>query len=228
MKLVKAIFLFCFLPILLSAQDELAMPVIPAMRQLHHEYIISSIQKINQLPAVKDSGYTQQLVWVDETITGIRASIERDKRLDDNAKYRWLRSVNDLLTAFLQSYQVGQIRLKELEPLIKAYQQAMKLDLAEQSIYPVFEHNDLVIGNLLVDNFCLKTNQGIPAAKDLLIWKYCQIYPNQILNLLSKQPQNIFADTLIIQAAFNDPEKLYNLINKRMNTLSKYNKLRCM
>jgi hypothetical protein len=210
MKLVKAIFLLCFLPILLSAQDELAMPVIPAMRQLHHEYIISSIQKINQLPAVKDSGYTQQLVWVDETVTGIRASIERDKRLDDNAKYRWLRSVNELLTAFIQAYQVETISLKQLEPLIKAYQQAMKLDLADQSIYPVFEHNELVIGNILVDNFCLKTNQGIPAAKDLLIWKYCQINPSQILNLLSKQPQNIFADTLIIQAAFHDPEKLYN------------------
>jgi len=168
-KLVKAIFLLCFLPIRLSAQDQLAMPVIPAMRQLHHEYIINSIQKINQLPAVKDSGYTQQLVWVDETITGIRAGIERNKRLDDNAKYRWLRSVNDLLTAFLQAYQVGQISLKELEPLIKAYQQAMKFDWAEQSIYPVFENNELVSGNLFVDNVCLKTNQGIQAAKDFLV-----------------------------------------------------------
>ena len=74
-----------------------------------------------------------------------------------------------------------------------------------------FENNDLVIGNLLIDNFCLKTNQGIPAAKDLLVWKYCQINPSQILNLLSKRPENIFADTLIIQAykfAF-----MYRLIN---------------
>ncbi len=210
MKPVKALLLLLILPILLSAQDELAMPVIPAMRQLHHEYIISSIQKINQLPAVKDSGYSQKLIWVDETVTGIRASIERDKRLDDNAKYKWLRSVNELLTAFFQAYQVETISLKQLEPLIKAYQQAMKLDLADQSIYPVFENNELVIGLILVDNFCLKTNQGIPAVKDLLIWKHCQIYPSQILNLLSKQPENIFADTLIIQAAFHDPEKLYN------------------
>jgi len=68
----------------------------------------------------------------------------------------------------------------------------------------------LVIGNILINNFCLKTNQGVPNAKDLLVWKYCQFYPDQILNILSKQPQNIFADTLIIQAAFRDPEKLYN------------------
>jgi len=68
----------------------------------------------------------------------------------------------------------------------------------------------LVIGNILIYNFCLKTNQGVPNAKDLLVWKYCQFYPDQILNILSKQPQNIFADTLIIQAAFRDPEKLYN------------------
>ncbi len=210
MKPVKAIFLLLLLPILLPAQDEFAMPVIPAMRQLHHEYIINSIQKINQLPAVKDSGYNKKLIWVDETITGIRASIERNQQLDNNAKYRWLRSVNELLIGFLQGQQSGQISFNELEPLIKGYQQAMKLELSDQSIYPVIENNNLVIGNLLVDNFCLKTNKGIPAAKDLLVWKYCQIYPKQIFNILSKQPQNIFADTLIIQAAFQDPEKLYN------------------
>lgn len=210
MKPVKAIFLLLLLPILLPAQDEFAMPVIPAMRQLHHEYIINSIQKINQLPAVKDSGYNKKLIWVDETITGIRASIERNQELDNNAKYRWLRSVNELLIGFLQGQQSGQISFNELEPLIKGYQQAMKLELSDQSIYPVIENNNLVIGNLLVDNFCLKTNKGIPAAKDLLVWKYCQIYPKQIFNILSKQPQNIFADTLIIQAAFQDPEKLYN------------------
>ena len=210
MKSIKALLILLIVPLLLPAQDELAMPLIPAMRQLHHEYIIGSIQKINQLPAVKDSGYQQTMVWVDETITGIRARIERNQQLDDNAKYRWLRSVNELLTGFLQFQQAKQIGLYQLAPLIKAYQQAMQLALLEKSIYPVFENNSLVIGNILIDNFCLKTNPAIPAAKDLLVWKYCQIYPDQILNLLSKQPENIFADTLIIQAAFHDPEKLYN------------------
>ncbi len=210
MKPIKAILLLLLIPILVPAQDELAMPLIPAMRQLHHEYIIGSIQKMSQLTAVRDSGYQKTMVWVDQTITGLRVRIERNQQLDNNAKYRWLRSVNELLTGFLQGQQSGQISLKELEPLVKAYQQAMKLDLADQSIYPVFENNDLVIGNLLIDNFCLKTNQGIPAAKDLLVWKYCQINPSQILNLLSKRPENIFADTLIIQAAFHDPEKFYN------------------
>ena len=210
MKSSKALLILLIVPLLLPAQDELAMPLIPAMRQLHHEYIIGSIQKINQLPAVKDSGYQQTMVWVDETITGIRARIERNQQLDDNAKYRWLRSVNELLTGFLQFQQAKQIGLYQLAPLIKAYQQAMQLALLEKSIYPVFENNSLVIGNILIDNFCLKTNPAIPAAKDLLVWKYCQIYPDQILNLLSKQPENIFADTLIIQAAFHDPEKLYN------------------
>ena len=210
MKSIKALLILLIVPLLLPAQDELAMPLIPAMRQLHHEYIIGSIQKINQLPAVKDSGYQQTMVWVDETITGIRARIESNQQLDDNAKYRWLRSVNELLTGFLQFQQAKQIGLYQLAPLIKAYQQAMQLALLEKSIYPVFENNSLVIGNILIDNFCLKTNPAIPAAKDLLVWKYCQIYPDQILNLLSKQPENIFADTLIIQAAFHDPEKLYN------------------
>jgi hypothetical protein len=210
MKPIKAILLLIFLPVLLSAQDELAMPKIPAMRQLHHEYIIGSIQKINQLPVVKDSGYQKTMVWVDENVTAIRAGIERNPSLNDNAKYRWLRSMNEVLTGFLQFQQAGQISMKQLEPLLKAYQKAMKLSLADQSIYSVFEENELVIGNLLIDNYGLKSNQGISTAKDLLVWKYCQIYPDQILNTLSKQPQNIFADTLIVQAAFKDPEKLYN------------------
>ena len=210
MKPARTLLLLMSLPILLQAQEKLVMPVIPAMRQVHHEYIIRSVNKISQIPAVKDSSYTKTLIWVDETITGIRVGIERNSKLDDNAKYSWLRSVNELLTNFLQTQQVGKIGLQQLVPLIRAYQQAMKLDLAQQSIYSVFEENDLVIGDILVNNFCLKTNQGVPAAKDLLVWKYCQLFPDEILNTLSKQPQNIFADTLIIQTAFRNPEKLYN------------------
>ncbi len=203
------VFLF-FIPIILLAQDELVMPPIPAIRQIHHEYIINAIKSIKSLPGAKDSVFKSDLVWADQKITTIRIAIERNPKLENNDKYRWLRSTQEILTAFVSAYQLRQMELNQLVPLVKAYDTAMKMELAKQDIYPIIEKTSLAIGNILVNNYCLQTNTGIPKAKDLLVWKYCQVYPNQILTQLNKKPNNIFADTLIIQAAFYDAEKLYN------------------
>ncbi len=193
----------------LNAQKTGEMPAIPAMRQLHHQYIIESQKKIDGFYDPADSiGKTKQLV--DSTILSIRIEIEQDKFFNESDKYKWLRSTNELLTGFISAYQSRLIKLSELGQAILAFRKAMHLELAIQSIYPVFEENNLSICNLLIDNFGLSNNSGISKSRDLIIWKYCQIRPDRILPLLSKNPSNEFADTLIIQAAFYDPEKLYN------------------
>ena len=71
--------------------------------------------------------------------------------------------------AFIDAFQLQQITLTKLIPTLKAYSIAMQLEMANQSVYPVFSENDLAICNLLVNNFGLQHNTGINKSKDLLL-----------------------------------------------------------
>lgn len=193
-----------------SAQKEVGLPPIPAMRQLHHEYITQSLKKIDAFIIPYDSVNVAMKTKVDSIILSIRINIEKRDFISSTDKFKWLRGTNELLTSYISAYQSRQINIPKLKTAVQAFQKAMDLDLAVQSVYPVFQENELAICNLLVDNFALKENGGISRAKDLIVWKYCQFYPKNILPSLSKNPSNEFADTLIVQAAFKDPEKLYD------------------
>ena len=195
------------------AQVSTKMPPIPAVRVWHHEDIIGSQKKIQALIFALSDTINKPKWLIDSfnsQIMAIRMKIELNDSLDNNDKFKWLRGTNEILTSFIYAYNVQQIQLFELIPLVKAFDKAMNLTIANQSVYPVFEQNSLAIGSILMDNYGLASNKGIAKAKDLLVWKYCQLNPEKILTTLNKHPTNFFADTLIIQAAFLDPEKLYN------------------
>ncbi|MEI6585369.1 MAG: hypothetical protein WCL56_04750 [Sediminibacterium sp.] len=195
------------------AQTPANMPTIPAIRVWHHEDIIGSQKKIQALFATTRDTVNKpnwQLDSFNHHITAIRINIELNNNLNNNDKFKWLRSTNEILTSFIYAFNVHLIQLSELTPLVKAFDKAMGLAIANQSVYTIFEQNSLAVGSILIDNYGLVTNKGIAMAKDLLVWKYCQLYPEKILATLSNNPSNIFADTLLVQAAFLDPEKLYN------------------
>jgi len=210
MKHLFQILLFLLFAFPVFSQKEAGMPPIPAMRQLHHEYIIQSLKKIDGFIISYDSVNVAMKAKMDSTIRAIRILIEKSESINASDKFKWLRGLNEFLTSYISVYQSRQINLPKFKTAVLAFQKAMDLDLAIQSIYPVFQENELVICNLLVNNFALKDNGGISRAKDIIVWKYCQLYPKNILSSLSTNPANEFADTLIVQAAFKDPEKLYD------------------
>ena len=210
MKQLHLILLALFSTVTLLGQSNKVFPPIPAMRQLHHEYIMESLKKIDAFYLPSNRIENPNKIVADSMIQSIRMGIEIDTLISQNDKYKWLRSCNELLTSFIDAFQLQQITLTKLIPTLKAYSIAMQLEMANQSVYPVFSENDLAICNLLVNNFGLQHNTGINKSKDLIVWKYCQQHPEYILTALTKKVDNEFADTLIIKAAFYDPEKLYN------------------
>ena len=213
MKQVFLLIIACIFFGSITAQTPTNMPPIPAIRVWHHEDIIGSQKKIQALFATTRDTVNKpnwQLDSFNHHITAIRINIELNNNLNNNDKFKWLRSTNEILTSFIYAFNVHLIQLSELTPLVKAFDKAMGLAIANQSVYIIFEQNSLAVGSILIDNYGLVTNKGIAMAKDLLVWKYCQLYPEKILATLSNNPSNIFADTLLVQSAFLDPEKLYN------------------
>jgi hypothetical protein len=195
-----------------SQQKELPMPAIPSMRVLHHESIINSLNTIAKLvqPTRNETLNRDIIRSVRVTVNNMRATIESTNSLDNNAKFKWLRGVNEMLTSFISGYRAGIMKSVLLPSLVKAYDGAMKADLTGGSIAPIVAENEPEIGNILVENYALKENRGMNAAKDVLVLKACQRDPDHCLRILSKYPNNSYADSLIIISAFRNQEELYN------------------
>ena len=209
---IKLLFLglSTFFMLILSAQESVNMPAIPAMRQLHHEYINRSLDNIDSLYLSPSKLSKTAMNQANRIVTLMRESIERNELLDNNAKYKWLRGVNDLLTGFISAYQSKVILAQQYPVLIKMYDSCMHLDWSGNSIEPIIQLVEINTGSLLVENFALKENIGISASKDLIVFKQCQKNPTRILSILSKNPNNRYADSLIIKAGLRNPEELYN------------------
>jgi hypothetical protein len=200
-------------------QQEIQVPPIPASRVLHHENITNSLNTITKLSHKTDTLFPVTGTKIlDQSINhtfrvyvnNMRAQVELNANLNDNGKFRWLRGINEMLTSFISGYRAHTLSATLLPPLVKAYDDAMKAEMAGNSILPVIYANEPEVDNILIDNFALKDNEGIAGAKDILVLKICQRNPNDILKILTKYPNNRFADSLIIKAAFKDQEELYS------------------
>lgn len=200
-------------------QKTIEMPPVPAARQMHHQLIMNSLNSIEKLNASSDnqlavSGNTeldQQINAVVKIhINNLRAEIEKNPAFGDYDKFKWLRGVNEMLQGYISGYKSKILNASQLPVLVKAYEDAMQAELSGQSILSIIELNSTGIDNILINNFALKNNPGVAKAGDYLVLKACQRNPEDILTILSRYPNNRFADSLIIRAAFRDQEELYN------------------
>ena len=219
MKKIYTVVLGLFIVMSSFSQTELVVPPIPAIRVLHHENIINTLNSISKLNRKTDKvlPFTQNdtlNVSIDRSIktriTNLRAEIELNKNLNENAKFKWLRGIYEMLTGFISAYRSKIVKASLLPGLVKAYDDAMHLEMAGNLITEVIADNEIEIGNMLLENFALKENRGVPAARDILVLKACQRNPESILKILTKYPQNRYADSLITLAAFHNQEELYS------------------
>lgn len=197
----------------------LEMPKVPAMRLLNHDNIDNNQKLITKLDGTDDQIFTVskndsiQFITNDALTTivdNMQVKIEMNKAIEDNQKYKWLRGVNDMLIAFISGYKTRLIKGYLLVDIIKGYDEAMELEWQQASIKPVVQKYDFEVGELLIQNFALKSNNGITSCGDILLLKKIYRYPNKAMNLLNQNPQAFFADSIITSLAFKDPEQLYN------------------
>lgn len=201
-----------------TAQKEIPMPKVPAMRQLFHVNIDNAQARVIKLtgddnlfkPTKDDEANKQLTQLVKVNINNLQAKIELDSTISDNDKFRWLRGVENLLNDFASAYTYKRIKGVQLKELIPGYEECMRLDLKGASIYNVVANNEPEVGEILVSNFALKNNKGIKQSKDILVLKDCKKHPQDILKILSKHPDVPFADSLIKAEAYRNQEGVYS------------------
>lgn len=220
--------------IFVQAQPELAMPAIPHMRQLIHDNIQKAEQNIIQLTPntnhlfapTDDIDVNLQITQLlHTTVHNMRASIELDSTINNNDKYKWLRGIYSLLEGFTTAYKAGLIKGMMLGDLMLAYEQAVDLEKQNLSIAPIIQANDVAIDNLLVNNFALQNNIGIQEAKNIIVLKNCQLYPDNILNIVANNINVPFADSLIAVVAHRNPDMIYDYLGAANQLAQKIKKV---
>jgi len=224
MKTKYLLFIFLLISITSVAQTftptiPIPMPTVPTMRQLNHDLIDKTQKLIAKLDGVDDDEFIISSVdTINEKINdalhiivdNMQASVELNKSIDENNKYKWLRGINDMLNAFASGYKAKLYKGAVLYDIIIAYRDAIDAELSNQSIKPIVEKYDFEVGEILTKNFALKENVGVASCADVILFKKIQRYPKKTMSLLAQNPQAYFADSIIISNAFNDPEQLYN------------------
>jgi len=188
------------------------MPPIPAIRQLSHDYIVTSEKDLTSLlsTALDSTSKNQIHTMIEET----RKWIETNAVKTDNEKFKWLRGVNNLLFELQAQFKFNKIKASEVVTCIRAFNEAMRLSARGLNISSIIEKESITNGNVIIGTGSFTDNIGYQAMSDLLILKACQNNPNQILQILDKQGAEIstnrYADSLLIAAAFENAEMVYN------------------
>ena len=175
-------------------------------RSYFHERLDNTQKNILSL-----TGISGQLTYAATAkIDSLQTAIEADSTLDNANKIKFLRGLNEMLTAYVTGCRSNQYQVSLLPGLVDAFSEGIQLELNNQSIENIVGRYPRDIGQMLISNFAYAKNVGVPASQDILISKYIALHPDKIMETLSKHPNLPFADSLIAQVAHRDQEKIYN------------------
>ncbi|MBN9296761.1 MAG: hypothetical protein J0I41_07105 [Filimonas sp.] len=218
--MAKLYILLAFLFIAGAAEAQaVSTPQIPLIRKKFHDDIDFVQKEILKLDGVdddkfapsKDEAVNQRAnEAATSRIDQFQQNVEADAALDANAKIKYLRGMYDVLAAYLSDARYRRIKQSMLPEVVTAYLDAMKNEVAGQSILPVIDKNELEVGAVIVRSFAFKENSGLKPSQDLLVLKDCQKHPEKTLSILLRNPDMPFADSLIQIAAKRNQEDIYN------------------
>jgi hypothetical protein len=141
----------------------------------------------------------------------LQENIEMDSTLSGQMKIKNLRSLENMLKGYNNNFRKKDFPPSMAPALFDAFVKAMELDRRNNSIEPVIAENSYGVGKILVECFLLPVeNTGVKPSRILLIYKYCELHPNEIFTILSANPDLPFADSLIISGGKKNIRKLYD------------------
>jgi hypothetical protein len=212
--LFNFLLLFSLLPLSTFANSDTTN--IPIGRQIFHDHI-----KNEQRLADKLDGHADGIIKVGNNmdvnlqvtdalvrkINVMRNDIEIDSTSSNNDKVRYLRYIDDLLKDFILSWKKHTINPSLAPLLVENFQEIFKANMKGQSMTPLIQKAPYEVG--LINSSIFVENPGYQESKTVLFRKFCDLYPDKILENLGPYVNEPFADTLVIQAFNNSPSQLY-------------------
>lgn len=217
MKIHLTVILLLCLLVWRSAASQDSSPIkIPTDRLLFHDNVNRQQSRLLNKDGVVDisaDAFTNLNV-TESLLNGVNTlqeKIETDTALSNNAKKKYLRSLEAMLRGFNDNWSRPDFSPSLAPALVQAFSECMALDRNNESILPVIAKNEYGTGKILVECFLLPSeNPGIAASRIELIRKYCALHPDDVLHTLTFNPNIYFADSLISVVARRDIRKFYD------------------
>lgn len=192
-------------------------------RQINHDAIEREIKAIYAsdktagtifAPVTNDQVNFQLTRLLAEKVPLFQYKIETDKTLDHRLKVNFLKGLENLLRYYRQNWNTAQkdkkVNPTELPLILTAYDECIKRERREESIEPVIEKLSYGAAQTLLHAGIFDKNPGFKSSKDLLVLKYCMLYPDETFATLRTNPDVPFADSLIRVKGRMYPHQLYD------------------
>lgn len=141
----------------------------------------------------------------------MQEKVELDTTLASQDKVKILKRIETMLRGYNRYRGSRDYPVSMAPALFTAFKECTKLDADDKSIEPVIAKNEYGIGKILVECFTFPTeNSGVAESKTLLIKKFLDTHPDDILAELNKNPNLPFVNHYIEVAAHKDIRKLYD------------------
>jgi hypothetical protein len=189
-------------------------------RMLFHDHVDKQQKRLFDKQSAGDESIQLQVTdAMGRRIDGIQESIESDTVLNRQMKVKYLKSLEVLLKGYVENRNKKDFPASLAPALVDAFESAMMLDRKNESIEPVIATNSYGVGKLLIECFIYPVeNPGVKTSREILLRKYLELHPDEILSVLSKNPNTPLANQFIKVAAYRDVRKLYDYAAAR-NTL---------
>lgn len=218
-KLLPLVFLLLCSVVFAQAQPPAFRFVPDKGRIIFHDRVDAQQQRIKDMDGKKDNAIS---ISKDPTINGqleyaildrvdeMQQKIELDSVLPHPSKVKYILGLETLLSGYRNNATKRDFPVTIAPDLVNAYEKAMALDIKNESIEPLIVANSYAVGKILVDCFKFPENPGVKPAGPILLEKYLQMHPDEILTVLQRNADIPGADSLIKVAAHNDVKRFYN------------------
>jgi hypothetical protein len=136
--------------------------------------------------------------------------IEKDSTLDHSNKIRYIRGMKELLQDILRSWKNGEYNPISLTSQVAAYWYCVQLNKKGISMEDYFNTLEWEVGAPLTRTIAFENNPGRAKCGELLVKKYCILYPEKIFQILTAYPDVSFADSILKAVAPKRVDEIYN------------------
>jgi len=147
---------------------------------------------------------------ITQRVDALQCRIEADTTITHQKKVSYLSGVENILRKFTAQYKNKKLTASHFTTLLINFEVAMNKDIAGSSIEDVIQRNNYEISNILMSCNAFEGNSGYGTAKNILLLKYSQTYPDQVFKMLRDNPDMPYRDSLIKIGAYNFPNLLYD------------------
>jgi hypothetical protein len=147
-----------------------------------------------------------------QRIDALQCQVENDSTINGQVKIKYLKGLEEQLRYFMTGARDGKVSKLRLPDILTGYEKMYQLDKAGKSITPVINSYPYETAYALVNGGyeTFGKNTGFNESKNLLILKYCLLYPAKTLKTLYENPDMPFADSLVRLVAKRYPKQLYD------------------